>query len=192
MYKPFLAALALCLAAPVFAQQAPLTEQPAQAPSAQSDGPVAASVPELPAVPPPAPTEAAPEPAVGVPQALVSSNTANVVFAPNKDRDPVVSVQDVKDLEYERNKVQIELEKRKKAEMDRLKEKQKREDPDAMAKQIEKNLSLQGIVGDQVIIQGKFYSAGQTLPSNTKILRIDADSVTFRHGKRVFIKKVAL
>lgn len=191
MHKLFLAAVALFLALPIFAQQAPLTEQPAETPAAQPAGPIEASVPELPTIPPPAPAEAALEPG-GVPQALVSTNTANVVFAPNKDRDPVVSVQDVKDLEYERNKVQIELERRKKAELERLKEKQKREDPDAVAKQIEKNLSLQGIVGDQVIIQGKFYSAGQTLPNNTKILRIDADSVTFRHGKRVFIKKVAL
>jgi len=181
----------LMLSLPCFSQEQAQPAAVVQSSPAVT-APVSAAVAAVPALPSLPPMPVAEGEQVGTPEALVSSNTTNVVFAPTQDRDPMVSVQDVRDLEYERNKVKIEREKQLAAQRAAKIAAQKKVDPEETARQVERTTVLQGIVGDQVIIQGKFYSAGQTLPNNTKILKIDADSVTFRYNKRVFIKRVAI
>lgn len=176
------AASALCAPLPAMSQEEDLLGT-AAAPAVQ-----AASA----AVVPPLPVAADVQQGSSAPVAAVAPSTVtiNVSFAPTQDRDPMRSPQDVADAEYERNKVKIEEEKRRKAARDAAQAANPVPlDPREQAKQVIKGIKLQGIVGDQVIINGNMHSNGDVI-NGAKIVRITPETVTFTYRKFTFTKKM--
>ncbi|NLO91634.1 MAG: hypothetical protein GX410_06555 [Elusimicrobia bacterium] len=154
-----------------------------------------ASVPGAPVAVPPLPgaVPADEQSASSVPAAAVAASTVtmNVNFEPAQDRDPMRSPQDFADDEYERNKVKHEEEKRRKAALAAAQAANPVPlDPKQQAKLVIKSIKLQGIVGDQAIINDKMHSIGEVI-NGAKITKITPEGVSFTYKSFTFTKKMA-
>jgi hypothetical protein len=100
----------------------------------------------------------------------------NSYFNPRLQRDPTIST-----LEYRR--IKEEEDRIAEAERQRLLESKKR----VKETNVENKMSLQGIVGDFVIINGERYTVGQTV-LGAKILKVGGDYFIAEHKGRQFRK----
>lgn len=156
----------------------PQAEAPAAVPEAVAEAPV------------PAVAGAPVEPAGAVAQSTV---TTYVTYAPVQDRDPMRSMDDARAAQAEIDRAKEDEARRIAAE--KARERERRgipADPLAESRAAEARVKLQGIIGNQAIINDKTYSQGDVLPGGVKIVKITVDTVVFRYKRNTFTKKVKL
>ena len=123
-----------------------------------------------------------------------------VVFRTNKQRDPMLSPDDLLLLENREKQrlAALEADRKRREEEDRKrKEEEERrrqwelallKDPSIL---IRDKIRIEGIIDKEVLIGGKLYTIGNTY-MGAKIVGVDSDSVTFSYKGHKFVKKVKL
>jgi len=144
----------------------------------------------------PAASAAAAHAAGTAPAARDSKN----VFSPRNPRDPFLSQLEVADLEKARlaeekrkeadQRRAIETERARMAELERkrLEEEELRKNP---ARAIINKIKVEGIMGNEAIINGNVVGIGGTI-LGARITRISDTSVTFVYKGQTFVKKLPL
>jgi hypothetical protein len=120
------------------------------------------------------------------------------VFAPETKRDPFMSQQEVesreaerlaeqKRRESERKRLEDEEKARRAAiEKQRLLEEELRKNP---ARQIINKIRIEGIVGNEAIINGGFKGVGDSV-LGAKITKVSGSGVTFIYKGQTFVKRL--
>ena len=128
------------------------------------------------------------------------SSSQRVVFAPSSSRDPFLSMEEVEVIEKARLAEQkrladekkrleeLERQRRAEAEKQRLYEEDLKRNP---ARAVMGKIQIDGIVGTDAIINGKFVSKGDTVEGAT-IVKVSENSVSFVYKGQKFVKKLPL
>lgn len=123
-----------------------------------------------------------------------------VTYRPRKQRDPMLSPDDMLLLEHREKQrlAALEAERKRKEEEERKRreeEERKRQwelmllkDPSILVRD---KIKIGGIIDKEVLIGNKLYTIGNTY-MGAKIVAVGADTVTFTYKGHKFVKKVSL
>jgi hypothetical protein len=123
-----------------------------------------------------------------------------VIFAPSSARDPFLSKEEVESIERTRQEEiqRIEQERKRlfdaeKARLAELEEKKRREEElrKNPAREIINKISIDGILGAEAIVNGKFRKIGDKV-LGAQITRVSDTSVTFIYKGQTFVKKMKI
>jgi len=128
------------------------------------------------------------------------SNAPRVVFSPTNNRDPFLSMEEVDTIEKARlaeqkrladEKKRLEaLEKKRQAELEeqRRREEELKRNP---ARAVIDKIKIDGILGNEAIVNGEVVSKGGTV-LGAQIVKITDEAVTFVYKGQRFVKKLPL
>ncbi len=115
---------------------------------------------------------------------IAVSTAAQVVsFSMKKGRNPFLSPEDYDRIKAEEERKRLEAERQ--AYEDELAKRAIKEKQKIIALGLPQDISLQGLIGDQAIINGRTISIGQTI-NDAKLVKVGIDYVILRSGYRNF------
>ncbi|MDR0646571.1 MAG: CCDC34 family protein [Elusimicrobiota bacterium] len=132
--------------------------------------------------------------------ASATEQVKTVTFEPASARDPFLSKDEIASIERMRQDEikRIEQERKRlldaeRARLAELEEKRRRDEElrKNPAKEIIGRISIDGIVGSEAIINGKFRKIGDTV-LGAKVTRVSDTSVTFVYKGQTFVKKIKI